>query len=170
MENEQRYNFTAKSLHWLSAVIILWATASGLWLTVSDAGEDIKHFIAGFNVSLTTVFIPFFVWRIAHRICCGAPEHAVLTQKESLIATIMHVVMYIVVVIVLVSGVLMMGENISVFGVFSIPACIGNEEYRICFEGIHKYSSRFLGICVLIHVLAVVKHEVKGVKILRRMV
>ena len=51
-------------LHWLSAVVIIWTLASGFYVASVQVPAQLKQTVALFNVSLTTVFIPFFIWRL----------------------------------------------------------------------------------------------------------
>src|SRR5690349_6671356 len=51
-------------LHWFSAAVILWTLLSGFFVAGFGVSARIKELVAFFNVSLTTVFIPFYVWRL----------------------------------------------------------------------------------------------------------
>ena len=72
--------------------------------------------------------------------------------------------------IVLLSGVLMMEKDFTVFNLFSISRLIDTPEVQKAFRILHTYSTRILAVCIVLHVLALVKHEVSGKRILRRMI
>lgn len=165
-----KYNVQARLLHWLSALVILWATASGFLVLLTDLEESTIEVIAGFNVAITTLFIPFFIWRIVNRVINGVPEYPdTIKHYEVKAALSVQVGIYFLVSVVLVSGVLMMDQNIDVFGLFELPQLIHNVELIHFWETAHQISTRILAIFVLLHVAAVVRHERVGNKILKRM-
>jgi cytochrome b561 len=163
------YDNTAKMLHWLSAVIILWATLGGLYIILPTTEEHIKLQIAELNVSITTLFIPIFCFRIVYRIINKTPQGLVLTLGEK-VAKCMHNFLYILVSFVLVSGVLMMDRPIPIFDFFQFTQLLDNSNIIAFFKNFHKYSTQLLALCILLHILAVIKHEIMGQKILKRMI
>lgn len=56
--NTSAYSTSQKLLHWVSAVIIVWALLSGFFVAVFSVPASVKAWVAFFNVSLTTVYIP----------------------------------------------------------------------------------------------------------------
>ncbi len=115
-----KYDITARLLHWISALVILWAAISGFYLTSLNNDESIKHQIAELNVSITVVFIPFFFWRVIHRIKHGIPSYGnLLSEREVKIARAMHILLYTLVTVVLLSGILMMKKDFTVFNLGS---------------------------------------------------
>ena len=165
-----KFDLTARVLHWLSAFVILWATISGLYIALFNLDPGIKHQILELNVLITVLFIPFFCWRVMHRIRHGVPSYHNLQLGNAIkIARFTHILLYTLVSIVLLSGILMMEQDISVFYLFSISQLVHNMEIQSAFKTLHLYTSRILAIMTMIHVLAVVKHEFSGRKILKRM-
>ncbi|GLS24975.1 cytochrome b [Marinibactrum halimedae] len=163
------YSFMAKLFHWVSAIVILWATVSGLSLSFIQS-EQIVHAIAAFNVSITTVLIPVFILRIVYRLSHSPSENYQLSAHERFVAHIAHVVLYLVTAVVLLSGVLMMDEPITLFHLYQLPLNALPGHYTDAFSGLHKYSCRSLAILILVHLLAVVHHEVSGKRVLSRMI
>jgi len=169
--NNTNYDTTAKILHWLSALVILWATLGGLYIILPNTEDHIKLQIAEFNVSITTLFIPIFCFRILYRILNKAPlEQRITATMEAKIAKLMHKLLYVLVSIVLVSGVLMMDRPIPIFDFFQFTQLLDNSNFISLFKILHQYSTQLLALCILLHILAVIKHEIMGHKILRRMI
>ncbi|MEQ1813440.1 MAG: cytochrome b/b6 domain-containing protein [Candidatus Nitrotoga sp.] len=167
----EKYDLTARLLHWLSALVILWATISGLYLTLFNNDESIKHQISELNVSITAIFVPVFCWRVIHRIKHGVPSYGnLLSEREAKIARVMHILLYTLVTVVLLSGVLMMEKDFTMFNLFSISRLIDTPEVQEAFRILHMYSTRILAICIVLHVLASVKHEISGKRIFKRMI
>lgn len=167
----EKYDLTARLLHWLSALVILWATISGFYLILFNNEESIKHQISELNVSITVVFVPFFCWRVIYRIKHGIPSYGnLLSEREAKIAKAMHILLYTLVTVVLLSGVLMMEKDFTVFNLFSISRLIDTPEIQEAFRILHMYSTRILAVCIVLHVLASVKHEISGKRIFKRMI
>lgn len=160
------YSKTQIFLHWLSAVIILWATCSGFYVALADVPGSIKHAVSFFNVSITTLLIPFFAVRmyLAFSKVRGVPR-----QGGELAAFVAHKAIYLATTTVLVTGVLMMDRDINVFHVFSIPQPITDAGLIARFNTAHKYACIALGGLLVLHVAAVIKHHLCGNPVLRRM-
>ena len=62
-----------------------------------------------------------------------------------------------------------MEGDIRVFDWVSIPRPLENPLLNRIFFGLHRGSSTLLGILVLGHIGAVVRHERRGTRVLRRM-
>ena len=166
-----KYDLTARVLHWASALVILWATISGFYTLLPNIETQVKQLIAGFNVSLTALFIPFFCYRVFHRIKSRSPASSdKISTFEKKISGVMHLMLYVVVGVVLVTGVLMMDKPISIFNVVTFDQVFNNQTVITVFKTIHKYATELLALCVFIHIAALVKHELMGKKILSRMI
>jgi len=166
-----QFDITAKYLHWISALVILWASISGLYIAFFELETQIKSKILSFNVSITTVFIPLFCWRIYYRIKHGVPPaHPTMSALEVKLAHVGHTVLYVLVSLVLVSGVLMMDHDVSVFQLVTIPQLLQQPSNIHFFETMHLYTCRLLAALVVCHLAALIKHEMMGRRILKRMI
>lgn len=166
-----KYNNTVKLLHWLSALVILWATLTGLYTILPNTEDDIKFKIAQLNISITTIFIPIFCFRVYYRVARKAPSDCqLLSTVEIQMAHVMHTFLYVLIATVLLSGILMMDRPISIFNVFEFTQLLDNSTSISFFETLHKYSTQLLALCILLHIMALIKHEIKGNKILQRMI
>ncbi len=165
------FSFTAKTLHWLSAVVILWAMSTGLYITFFDVNPDLKKELLSLNVAITFIFIPFFLWRIIHKVQKGIPNyHKSLSEAEVKIAKPIHHLLYVLICITLISGTLMIDHEINIFNVFSFPQLIQDNELITYFKIGHMYICRILAVFIILHIIAVIKHEVTGTRILKRMI
>jgi cytochrome b561 len=166
---KQKYAWQQIVLHWLSAVIIIWATLSGFYSALFELPPKLRNWVSFFNISLTTIFIPFFILRLWFMCRLGKPQHDNPATTVSHIAEAVHILLYINISIVLISGVLMMESSINVFNLFSIPQPIENLILTALFNRIHIVACATLGGLVLLHILAVIKHEIFGNRIVRKM-
>jgi len=167
----QRFDVTARYMHWISALVILWASISGLYIAFFELETQIKSQILSFNVSITTVFIPLFCWRIYYRIKHGVPPaHPTMSALEVKLAHVGHTLLYVLVSLVLVSGVLMMDHDVTVFQLFTIPQLLQQQSGIHFFETMHLYTCRLLAALIMCHLAALIKHEIMGRRILQRMI
>ena len=81
----------------------------------------------------------------------------------------MHALLYILTLVILLSGVFMMTRDINLFGLVSLPNPLDFPALNARFELVHKYSCRLLTLFVVLHVAAVVRHHRAGRKVLSRM-
>ncbi|WP_040063679.1 cytochrome b [Pseudomonas batumici] len=153
-------------LHWLSAAIILWALISGFYVAVFDTSLVLKESVDFFNVSITAAFIPFFVVRVFLSFFRGKQTDRTLAQWT---AFWVHKVIYLVTGVVLATGVMMMDRAINLFDLLLIPAPIESAGLVAVFKKIHDVSCVVLAVLVVLHIGAVIRHEVSGHRILRRM-
>lgn len=162
------YTDIAKLLHWVSAAVIVWATASGLIAGFFN-DEPARACLASLNVSLTTLFVPVFVVRVIYRLVAGHPAASGLSPAALRSARIGHAALYALTAVVLGSGLLMMPHDIDVFDWISVPQPVRNQALNKLFGNVHRTASITLAILVLGHVAAVVRHERRGTPVLYRM-
>ncbi|EPJ96407.1 MULTISPECIES: cytochrome b [Pseudomonas] len=155
-------------LHWVSAAIILWALVSGFYVAFNPVSASTEQWIGSLNVSLTTLFIPFFVWRAC--LFFGALEaRGTASSFTQWLALAVHTLIYLVIGIVLVTGVLMMKSAISVFGIVHIPQPLGDPALIELANTVHTLSCVVLAMLVALHLCAVLWHEFSGRRVVRRM-
>lgn len=156
-------------LHWLSAAVIVWTLISGFYVAAVDVTPQVAQWVAFLNVSLTTVYLPFFVWRLIIFVA-----HAQHTSVRTLgflekLALFAHTLIYLVISLVLVSGVLMMDRPIDVFGLLEIAQPLSDPELISWFLTLHVWACIFLALLIVLHIGAVIVHELCGHRVLRRM-
>ena len=156
-------------LHWLSAVVILWTLLSGFFVAVFEVSAHIRESVAVFNVSLTTVFIPFYVWRfflfLTHTRFLGMKSLSLF----EVLALFVHTLVYLIVGAVLVTGVLMMDRPIDVFGVIEISQPLTDPRLIALFVTVHTWACVVLSLLLAAHIGAVIVHEACNHRVLRRM-
>ncbi|UVM61896.1 MULTISPECIES: cytochrome b [unclassified Pseudomonas] len=155
-------------LHWVSAAIILWALVSGFYVAFNPVSASTQQWVGSLNVSLTTLFIPFFVWRAC--LFFGALEaRGTASSFTQWLALAVHTLIYLVIGIVLVTGVLMMKNAISIFGIVHIPQPLGDPALIELANTLHTLSCAGLSVLVALHLCAVLWHEFSGRRVVRRM-
>lgn len=157
-------------LHWISAAVILWALLSGFYVSVIEVAPEIKSMVGFINVSVTALFIPVFILRLyvavrgSHSLCqVGRP----LMER---LASWMHKSIYLITAVVLLTGILMMDRPINIFDLVFIPAPLNDPYWIERFFFIHVWACVILLFQVVLHIAAVIKHEMCGRRILKKMV
>lgn len=167
--NKPNYSSLHKFLHWLSAAVILWALISGFYVSAVDVSFEFKEWISFINVSITTVYLPIFILRVYVTFTYHRSSHGMSRTANDYLALGIHLLIHIVVAVVLVTGVLMMDRDISVFDIFFITQPLDSPQLIELFFRIHIWACVILTLLLALHVAAVVKHELVGNKVLSRM-
>lgn len=156
-------------LHWFSAAVILWTLLSGFYVSRDGVAAPLKESVAFFNVSLTTLFIPFFVWRLFLFVSQARYSGMKSISFTEVLAPLVHVLIYLTVGTVLITGVLMMDRPIDVFGVVVIPQPLSDPYLIALFFTVHVWACLMLSLLIALHVGAVIFHEACNRRVLRRM-
>lgn len=164
------YSKPRRVLHWCFAVVIIWATISGFLNSLLHLPEGVENTIAFINVSLTTLLIPLFLLRVFYMLAHPAPhEPRQGRQLAHLLAQAGHLTLYVVIALVLLTGVLMMDRPINVFGLLFIPQPLSEPLLIEFFNQVHSVSCIALALLVIGHVAAVLVHQLNGHGVLKRM-
>lgn len=156
-------------LHWVSAWVIGWTLVSGFYISVFDVEPSTARFVGFVNVGLTTLFIPVFLLRWLVRLLMARPVAVNDNTLARRAAHIVHQGMYWVTAMVLLSGVLMMDREIDVFGWFGIAPLLSDPSWLSAWLTLHVAANVVLALAVVMHVGAVVMHELAGRRVLRQM-
>lgn len=162
------YSISQKLLHWVSAVIILWSLLSGFYVAVFTVPASVKAWVGFFNVSLTTLYIPVFVLRVYCSFSHGL-DFSIRRSLQEYMALLVHKAMYLVLAVVLVTGVLMMDRPINVFNLFSIAPFESDPAAIAWYTQVHVGSCALLLLMLVLHIGAVVLHERRGKRVMARM-
>lgn len=153
-------------LHWLSAAVILWATFSGFGVALLDSNHPFRKWVESFNPQLTSLFIPFFAWRLC--LAIKAAPHLRHTPKERL-ASAAHTAIYAAVSGVLITGVLMMTHPVTLMALITLPQLIHSKIALVQLHELHHALCAVLAGLVALHLAAVVMYQVRGKSVLGRM-
>lgn len=161
MNDTARYSGLSTLNHWTTAIlaIVMWT----LGLAAGQAPEAAEDYIMSIHIALGFFVLLFVVWRFGFRLYEGFPEPAATSGIERIVATWMHWLLLIVLLVMVLTGPLYLfteGEGMNVFGWFTfyIPVPLG-ESVHEAIEEIHKFSGQYLlPILVGLHILAATKH------------
>ena len=166
--NTADYSTCQKLLHWVSAVIIVWALLSGSVVAIFAVPASVKAWVFFFNVSLTTLYIPVFVVRVYCSFTHGL-DFSVRRSPREYLALWVHKTMYVVLAMVLATGVLMMDRPINLFNLISIAPFHTDPASIAWYTRVHVLSCATLLLMLVMHIGAVIMHERRGKRVMARM-
>ena len=150
----------SKSLHWVSAILLLVQIPLGFYLVVLDFGperldiEDI-HVIIGLSIFYLVIL------RLVNKIINPTPKlNSSIFKGQKFLAKLNHILLYVTILSITISGILKKlfnGETLIIF--FKEFKIKDNFELAELFYDIHVYSNYFIIGLITLHVMAVVVHK-----------
>lgn len=169
MQLPQDYSRLQIGLHWLSAIIILWALVSGSLFRIVEVSAELKESVTHFNVSLTMLFIPFFILRAYLAFSTSSSARGCGPNFMERLARIAHCAIYVLTTVVLISGVLMMKDRADFFGFLYFGPVLTQPTLHEWFGDLHIWSCVALAALVVLHIVAVIRHQISGNSVIKRM-
>jgi cytochrome b561 len=160
---ESAYTPARKCLHWLSALIILWATFSGFGVGLLAPEDQLRVWVENLNPQLTSVFIPFFLARLWLYLRDRD------TEVHNRVAGLVHGLLYLMIFSVLLSGVLMMTHPVSMLALVTLPQLIHSSVALQRIHELHHVLCAVLALLVAMHLGAVAMHALRGQSVLHKM-
>jgi len=150
----------SKSLHWVSAILLLVQIPLGFYLVDLDFGperldiEDI-HVIIGLSIFYLVIL------RLVNKIINPTPKlDPSIFIGQKFLAKLNHILLYVTILSITMSGILKKlfnGETLMIF--FKEFKIKDNFELAELFYDIHVYSNYFIIGLITLHVMAVVVHK-----------
>lgn len=160
---KERYSLTARSLHWLLALLLLGMVGLGFYMQGLPLSPQKLQIYSWHKWAGVTVFVLAFLrllWRATHR---SPPLPAHMNGFSKALAHLVHGLLYVLMLVIPLSGWLMssaMGFQTVWFGVLPLPDLLGRDrELAKALAQLHGVLNWSLIVVVLGHTLAVVKHQ-----------
>ncbi len=159
-----RYGLVARILHWGIALLLVAVFALGWWTTEMSYYDPLYRIVPNLHRSLGLLTLVLVLARIAWVLTQPRPALApTLAPWERYAAKTVHLLLYLLMVLVPVSGYLMStadGRAVEVFGLLQVPALLAPDGARGELAGKAHYYLAFGGAyLVLLHVAAALKHH-----------
>lgn len=161
MNLQTSYDRFSQILHWVMAVIIIYATIAGYVMhLVINSNKELFYTLSIMNMSLATVgtilFIVRWLWSY-FRPAVKAVKHNNMTEAN--IAHFMHALLYFLMFIVFISGYLMLERPYQFFWLFSIDNMVEELVINQFFFMVHRVGCIALACSVIIHIIAACYHH-----------
>lgn len=169
------YGWVSITLHWAMAIAIFGMYPLGLYideLTYYDAAyRTVPHWHKSIGVLLAITLVIRLGWRLTNPRVQPVAE---LSTVESWLSHVIHLLLYGLIFIVVISGYLIStadGRSVDVFTWFSVPALPFAATHQEDIAGIiHFFVATLLITIAALHMLAALKHHfINGDSTLRRM-
>ena len=154
------YGFISKSLHWLSAILLLIQIPLGFYLVDLDFGEE-RITIENIHVTIGLGIFYVIIFRLLNNLINPVPKLGPATFiGQRFIAKLNHLLLYIAVLSITISGILKKlfnGEPLVIF----LKEIKIKENFELAdqFYNIHIISNYVLIGLVALHVSAVIIHK-----------
>ncbi|PXZ04270.1 cytochrome b [Gilliamella apicola] len=159
MQSYPQYSSKQKWIHWSSALLIV------ITILLLLAKVTMSNILGGMPIvyllhkSLGVVVLLLTVWRIIVIRSQGVPDVLPKEQKlKRILSKSTQGIIYLLLIIVPLSGYLMSGRDLNVFGFISIPAIDMPNNLHQLFHTMHLIGSELLVILVLFHILVALYH------------
>lgn len=163
--NDRQYSGFAKSLHWLSALIVVGLFILGLWMVDLSYYDPWYRTAPDIHKSVGIALVLITVLRLVHRF--AAPHPRALPGHSPAVrwsAKAVHAVIYLLLLVMFVSGYLIttaQGDPLAVFGGYleipSVTSGIPNLEDKA--GDIHEITAFTLIGLAILHAAAALKHH-----------
>lgn len=168
------YSRTAVTLHGAMAVLIVAGFCLGLYMTglkLSPLKLQLYSYHKWLGVSVAALLLPRIVWRSLH---APPPLPTGVPAWERTAAHVTHLLLYVLMLCVPVSGWLMSsakGVTTVYFGLWPLPDVLArNEALGLFLTTLHRILNYALLILVSLHLAAALKHHfIDRDDVLRRM-
>ncbi len=163
MQPDASYTRTAISLHWLIALAIIATFALGVYMQDLPLSPDKLRLYSWHKWAGVTIFLLVLIrlaWRLGHR----PPGPSAGTPAwEHRAASLVHLLLYVLMIAVPVSGWLMSsakGVRTVWFGVLPLPDLLEKDKaLGELLLGVHRTLNFSMAALVLVHVGAALKHH-----------
>ncbi|MBW0146960.1 cytochrome b [Marinobacter arenosus] len=162
--SSDRYGAVAISIHWLVAFAVIGLFALGYWMVDLSyyhdwykRGPDIHRAV---GILLFGLMLARMVWRTLNSGPGPLPNHS---RWEVASAQAVHLLLYLLLFVAMVSGYLIStadGSSISVFGWFDVPSATGQIKGLEDTAGaVHYWSTWAIVVLAALHAGAALKHH-----------
>lgn len=154
------YTRTAAALHWGHVALLLVLVAIGLNMVELPKGAE-RSAAYALHKSFGMVALAFIVVRLSWRLHCPPPPHPGIDAAERALANTMHRLLYLLLVLVPLTGFLSICFTQYPLAFFGLPLPKPgwpDPELNALFSLLHKGSLVTLGLAVCLHLAAVVRH------------
>lgn len=170
---KQGYGLIAIFFHWVSVILVLGLFGVGWWMVELNYYSEWYRTAPHWHKSIGLLFALFVVFRLVWKSVNTSPQ-PLGTSTEQRAARFAHILLYLLMLSLFVSGYLIStadGRGIDVFDWFTVPAMGEFIEQQEDIAGwIHEYLAYSLIGLVLLHAAAALKHHfIDKDAVLRRM-
>ena len=164
LDTQQKYGALSKTMHWLSAIVIIALFSVGFYMVdlnyYSQWYRTLPHWHKSIGILLALLTVLRLLWGYL------TPSPKPLASYSKLVRFIRHIghlTLYLILLIIFISGYLIStadGRTIEVFSWFEVASLGALFDRQEDLAGsIHKYAAYTLVAFVIVHIIAALKHH-----------
>ncbi|WP_435167287.1 cytochrome b [Candidatus Pelagibacter bacterium nBUS_28] len=154
------YGLISKSLHWLSAILLIGQIPLGFYLVDLDFGPERLN-IENIHVTVGLSLFYLVILRLLYKIFNPTPKlEPSIFKGQKFLAKLNHILLYVTILSITISGIfkkLFNGETISI--IFKKIKIQDNFELGELFYDVHVFSNYLMIALIIIHLMAVITHK-----------
>lgn len=160
-----RYAGVQIFIHWVAALLVIGMVATGFVMTDLGPGQ-LTNALYEIHKSIGLILVGLIAARLVARAVYGAPEPVPMPGWQHLAAGISHVSLYVLLVVVPISGWAATSSccpPVNLFWTIDMTLPIGRDMARAqAIFAVHAVSAYLLAFVVLIHAVAALHHHYIG--------
>ena len=166
-----QYHITQKIMHWFMALIIISLLIMGY--IMQDLPREIKYSIYGIHKSFGVLILGLIIFRIYLRLKYQAPPLSKKISKYThIISNISHKSLYILMIIMPISGYIMSNAKGHVVKFFNIQLPFITKKNQLIGDiahDAHSVIAIILITIIILHILGTIKHQLSDKNFIKRM-
>ena len=162
----ENFGWVSICLHWIMAIALIAMYFVGDWMVDLDYYDTWYKDAPDYHRAVGVIIGALMIFRLLWNASQAKPKY--LGDDKAIVkktAQFTHIIFYIIVFIMVVSGYLITtakGQGVDVFGLFEVPALLADSKDRGELAGdIHEWLGLTFILLVLIHALAALLHHFK---------
>lgn len=173
--NGERYGTLARTFHWLVVVLFILLAASGNIIVGMEYDDPVRAMRVRIHRTVGLAMFTVMAARLCWALVDSRPQPlASLKTWERLLSIAVHRAFYALLMAVPVFGYLFSGASVDEvqFAGFTLPSAAEfSRDASETLIGIHKWLTRLIAFCAVLHIVGVIKHHfMDGIPIWRRMI
>ncbi|OCG21433.1 cytochrome b [Gilliamella sp. App4-10] len=159
MQNYPQYSSKQKWIHWLTVILVV------LTFLLMMFKVTLSQYLGGIftiyvlHKSFGMLIFVITIWRFFVIKRQGVPDGLPRNQKlQRILSKATQGFIYILLIIVPLSGYLMSSRSLNIFGIISIPAIDMPNETYLLFHKIHQVCSYLFLVLLIIHIVGALYH------------
>ena len=164
---ENSWGIIAKIFHWIVALLIIWQLFTGFNLSTLEFSPR-KIVLIEIHKIFGTFILILILFRLGWRFYNTAPSNKNLPKLHRIISSIVHNLLYILVIFTTIQGALMTqvgGFDVKLLGLITMPQLIAeNLDMYPKFKSFHYILWMLLLITFGIHLIGGIYHRFNGDK------
>jgi len=164
INSADRYGVVYRFLHWIMALLILVMIGIGAYMTELAKEDPLRAQLYSMHKAVGVTLLGLACIRILWILVSRSPAMPVVLQRwEVVLAKATVGLLYLLMLTTPIAGYLMSnaaGKPISYFGLFELPALIGeNHDLHEVLEEVHEFLAFTILALVSLHVAGALKHR-----------